>query len=377
MPTLLVRAIAAAVLLGTALTPAPADAAPVVSPGRALFNDPLGDEDAQYALVRHIDGRIDHARPGATVRLAAYSFAMPSTARALLRAFHRGVFVKVVVDQRSRDWGSVQRLRRTLGSDTDRRSFVRVCRESCRGSAGRQHAKFVTISRTDGARRVVLVGSMNFTAFAARRQWQDLYAASGDDRLFLQLRTLFRGMVRDTPQPPLHLPPAGHGFQLSTAPDARYDALRARLDRVRCRGTAAGTGVHGRSRISISMHAWNGPRGVALAHRVALLRRHGCVVRVLAGVGFGRRVTHVLRTAGVAYRDTTRAGPATHQKLMVLSGILGRDRAASYVWPGSHNWSNQSLRHDEVVLRVAGPRTVAAYERNVGRIWRLTGRKPG
>ena len=55
---------------------------PVVSPGHVLFNDPLGPEDRQYALIRHIDARIGHARPGATVRLAAYSFAMPSTSRA-------------------------------------------------------------------------------------------------------------------------------------------------------------------------------------------------------------------------------------------------------------------------------------------------------
>ncbi|HET9759683.1 MAG TPA: hypothetical protein VFP51_08020, partial [Nocardioidaceae bacterium] len=98
---------------------------PVVSPGHVLFNDPLGPEDRQYALIRHIDARIGHARPGATVRLAAYSFAMPSTARALLRAYRRGVVVKLVVDRHSAAWGSVQRLRSVLGTDTDRRSFVR------------------------------------------------------------------------------------------------------------------------------------------------------------------------------------------------------------------------------------------------------------
>src|SRR6478672_13843430 len=84
---------------------------PVSSPGHVLFNDPLGPEERQYALIRHIDARIDHARPGATVRLAAYSFAMPSTAQALLRAYRRGVVVKLVVDRHSAAWGSVLRLR--------------------------------------------------------------------------------------------------------------------------------------------------------------------------------------------------------------------------------------------------------------------------
>src|SRR5690349_820156 len=94
---------------------------PVVSPGRVLFNDPLGPAERQYALIRHIDERIDNARPGATVRLAAYSFAMPSTAHALLRAHRRGVVVKLVVDRHSAAWGSVRRLRSVLGADTDKR----------------------------------------------------------------------------------------------------------------------------------------------------------------------------------------------------------------------------------------------------------------
>src|SRR6476661_7173594 len=75
---------------------------PVISPGHVLFNDPLGPEERQYALIRHIDARIDHARPGATVRLAAYSFAMPSTAQALLRAYRRGVGVGAAAAQRAR-----------------------------------------------------------------------------------------------------------------------------------------------------------------------------------------------------------------------------------------------------------------------------------
>jgi phosphatidylserine/phosphatidylglycerophosphate/cardiolipin synthase-like enzyme len=44
------------------------------------------------------------------------------------------------------------------------------------------------------------------------------------------------------------------------------------------------------------------------------------------------------------------------------------------VWTGSHNFSDRSLRNDEVTLRVAGARQVAAYRANFGRIWAVAGR---
>jgi phosphatidylserine/phosphatidylglycerophosphate/cardiolipin synthase-like enzyme len=63
-----------------------------------------------------------------------------------------------------------------------------------------------------------------------------------------------------------------------------------------------------------------------------------------------------------------------HEKVMVLSGVLGPDRHASYVWTGSHNWSDRSLRNDEVILRVRGRAVVASYLRNFRRMWDFAGR---
>jgi phosphatidylserine/phosphatidylglycerophosphate/cardiolipin synthase-like enzyme len=368
-----VSALSGLLLAATAAAPStPAEE----SPGHPVFNDPLGTHRQQYALISSVNRRIDHTPGGATIRLAAFSFAMPSTSRALLRAHRRGVVVKMVVDQRSARWGSVQRLRSVLGSDVSHRSFVRVCHASCRGTAGKQHAKFVTISRTDHARKVVLVGSMNFTELAAARQWQDLYAVSDDGPLFASMRTLFRSMVRDKPQPELELAHTGPGFRLSTSPvdPGAADPLVARLRKVHCDGAAAGTGRRGHTLLAISMHAWNGARGVDLARRVGALAEDGCRVRVIAGVGFGRRVTSILERSGASYLATGDTAGATHEKLMVLSGHFGRDRAASLVWTGSHNWTGRSLRNDEVTLRLQGPRHVAAYLANVRRIWRATTR---
>jgi phosphatidylserine/phosphatidylglycerophosphate/cardiolipin synthase-like enzyme len=346
----------------------------VESPGRAVFNDPLGSGRRQFALIRHINAKIDGAGRSSVVRLAAYSFAMPSTAQALLRAHRRGAAVKVVVDAHSARWGSVRNLRRQLGGDRHHRSFVLVCRHSCRGTAGNQHAKFVTISRTGRHDDLVMVGSMNFTAFAAAGQWQDLYSVAGNTRLYRQLVRVFRQMTRDRAQPRLRLQTPGEGFRTEVAPVAGTgveDPVGARLGAVRCGGAAGG---HHRTVVRISMHAWNGDRGVRLAKKVAGLRRAGCSVRVLAGVGVGRHVATVLRRARVGYRAAGPDDPATHQKLMLVSGRFGRSSSASYVWTGSHNWTDRSLRNDEVTLRVAGARRVAAYRANFDRIWRAYGR---
>jgi phosphatidylserine/phosphatidylglycerophosphate/cardiolipin synthase-like enzyme len=59
---------------------------------------------------------------------------------------------------------------------------------------------------------------------------------------------------------------------------------------------------------------------------------------------------------------------------MVLSGRIGRRTDANYVWTGSHNWSDRSLRNDELILRIAGRDLVADYLANFHRIWRVARR---
>jgi phosphatidylserine/phosphatidylglycerophosphate/cardiolipin synthase-like enzyme len=377
-PARLVAALVSALLLGgVAQASADETSAPPASPGIARFNDPTGSEAAQYALVRRVDRAVDRTPGGATIRLAAYSFAMPSTSRALLRAHRRGVRVQVVVDDRSARWGSVRRLRSVLGTSTRRHSFVRVCHRSCRGTTGNQHAKFVTISRTGRAEGLVMLGSMNFTAYAAARQWQDLYVVRDRPGLFRELRAVFRSMLRDRAQGDLPLGSAGDGLLLDVAPVHRTDLNLRRLDLVRCRGAADGTGWKGRTVVRVSMHAWNGDRGVALARRLVALRARGCNVRVLAGVGFGRQVRSVLERGEVPMRRTRAGSGYTHEKLLLVSGRYAGRRDAGFVWTGSHNWTDRSLHNDEVTLRVAGQRLVAAYQRNFKRIWDLTGSPSG
>jgi len=97
-------------------------------------------------------------------------------------------------------------------------------------------------------------------------------------------------------------------------------------------------------------------------------------VKVLVGVGVGRQVASILRRGRVSFRGAHPDRPATHQKLLVVSGHYGRHGNASYVWTGSQNWTDRSLRNDEVTLRVAGARQVATYLDDFNRIWHSLGR---
>jgi len=396
MPSLLTTLTAAlagpAVLLGASFpgfgtlsdrTPTPVEVVEAVARadlppqtgGRVMFNDPSGGPDEQYALVHAINEEIDAASPGATVRLAAYSLAMPPTTRALVRAHERGVRVQVVVDDHSGRWGAAKRLREELGTDVGSGSFVKVCRLSCRGGRGNQHAKFVTVSAGSRGDHRVLVGSVNLTGYSARKQWNDLYVVS-DRGLHDQLARAFALMAADRPQKRLRLPVTSRGFDALVAPyrGPGGDPVARRLGRIRCHGAGPLAGKDGRTVVRIVMHAWNGERGVALARRVAGLGRRGCEVKVLYGVGMGRRVATILREAGVQVRDSAHGGDRAHQKLMLVSGRIGDLRDANFVWTGSHNWSDRSLRNDELTLRVAGRELVEDYLGNFNRIWRHAGR---
>ncbi len=355
---------------------AAADIAPETG-GRVHFNDPTGSHRRQFSLVRRIDHAIDGAEPGATLRLAAYSLAMPPTTRALVAAHRRGVQVRVVVDDHSAHWGSVRVLSEELGRDTAADSFVKVCRMSCRGGRGNQHAKFLTVSSSTQGEGVVLVGSVNLTGYNAQRQWNDLYSVA-DPAIHDQLAEAFDLMATDRPQGRLALPTTADGFETDLSPypgiSARRDPLLHRLRTVHCKGVALTAGRNGRTVVRILMHAWNGERGVALAKGVARLERQGCDVKVLYGVGMGRQVNRVLQRAHVPARDSLHDHRRVHQKVMVLSGRIGRRTDANYVWTGSHNWSDRSLRNDELILRIAGRDLVADYLANFHRIWRVARR---
>lgn len=353
-----------------------ADLTPLTG-GTVRFNDPHGSRSEQYALVRMLNRAIGSAAPGATIRVAAYSLAMDSTAEALVAAHRAGRDVRVVVDDHSRNWGAVRLLRSALGTDPDRRSFVKVCARSCRGTRGVQHIKFLTVSRGSLGDGAVMVGSLNLTDYSSREQWNDMYAVA-DPALHRQFAGLFDALVRDRPEEVLDLPETSTGFRTDVSPYSAGgpDPISDRLGAVRCRDAAPGYGRGGRTSVRIAMHAWNGERGIALARDVTALGDRGCDVKVLFGSGMGGAVATILRRSEVDVRDSASRGRRVHEKVMFLSGAIADHDDASLVWTGSHNWSDRSTRNDEIIVRVAGEDLVAAYERNFAEMWRRASPEP-
>ena len=118
-----------------------------------------------------------------------------------------------------------------------------------------------------------------------------------------QFRAVFRAMLRDEPQDPLALRRPGRGLRPTWRRAGHRPVVRAAVPGRAAAGRRDGTGWDGRTVVRISMHAWNGERGVVLARRVVALRARG-----LQRPGAGRRR---VRPAGHARSSRTPGRRAT------------------------------------------------------------------
>jgi phosphatidylserine/phosphatidylglycerophosphate/cardiolipin synthase-like enzyme len=369
----------AAVLLVTICAGAAAAFTPQPGP---IFNNPTGNQAARTRILHHIIASINAAPRFSTIRIAAYSFDRQDVADALINASHRGVNVQMVLND---NWTSPQenRLKRTLGQDPNRRSFVAICHGSCRGGGGNQHMKYYTFTRTGAARNVIMVGSANLTGYGAVNQWNDMYTVVNNYGMWNLYSTIFEQLARDTAVPhPYVVKKIGHlenRFSPHPHTTQRNDPVMQRLGAVHCRA-GGGTGVNGRTVIRIVMYGWVDSRGVYLANKIVGLARAGCDVRVILSSG-GQTVAHTLLRGGVGVRNADRRPTSspnadngesyalfTHEKWMILNGGFGSG-SGRYVWTGSENWSNQSPHNDEVSLRAWSRSAYVKYLANFNYIW--------
>jgi hypothetical protein len=365
-------------------------------PGGVAFNYPVGSPAARTVLVRRVIAAIDHTPGGETIRMAAYSFDRRDVMNAFLRARHRGVHVQIVLND---NWTSPQtmHLRRVLGHNRKHRSFVIICKGSCRGGPGNLHMKVYTFSRTGAAKNVVITGSANMTDRAVSLQWNDLYTMRGERVLYDTFVHVFNQLKRDRPVSPrwvtFHDGNIGgqfyktadgtkattsgssvstRTFSESKLPGPVDDPVLQRLKRVRCTAVP-GAGVNGHTVIRITMYGWNGARGKWLANQVADLKRRGCDVKVILGVP-GGGIVKILHAAKIPLKSSdynylnegTIDDPVwvvnfySHLKALAINGTLAGHPVHS-VWTGSENWSSMSFRNDEIILRIDSARTYRTY----------------
>jgi hypothetical protein len=224
------------------------------------------------------------------------------------------------------------------------------------------HSKVFLFSRAGRAGRITMVGSNNMTSHNAERQWSDLVTMTDNRLMYRPFRRWFEQLKWDRPvaDPRIATASPRHLALMMPQDPAKYGdpALKA-LAPVACPDAPAP-----RTRIAISAHAWYGPRGQAIANRVAHLSENGCRVKVFYGEAFGSEIEKTLRRSGVALRTSRHRGIKTHHKLLIVRGRYGGNDRAAFVWTGSHNWSPWALKIDDVILRTSKLAVVNQYVRH-------------
>ena len=375
-----------------------------------VFNNPMGRKAAKSAIITRMVKAINHAPRGATIQVATYTFNLYSIRRALVKAYRRGVNVQMIVNGRLIT-STGRSLQKVLGKNRRAKSFFIGCEGRCRKAGkdiGNLHIKVVAISRSGGARDLIMSTSGNLTTKAVYHQWNDGYAIANDTALWATWQRLFDQLRRERTVGPRHVTynayndaygywfeRKGSGQQVAsrpatttmTAPAARYraaaDHVVRRLKTVGC-NAPAGYGRKGRTVIRIVMYAWYGTRGNAVAKQVAAKKRLGCDVKVIGSV-IGRSTVKTLKSAGIPVRaaDWMWAeriaaqedglggwGPRfySHLKVMMVNGRVEGDGTKT-VWTGSENWSAAAFAADEMVLTVRDPAVYATYLKKWNSMW--------
>jgi len=346
----------------------------------ALFNNPWAKMWKKERLIRKFIRVVNHAHKGTTIRVATYSNDRKDIADALIRADKRGANVQILLND---NWTSKQtkRLKRRLGSNVNKRDFLRICYRSCRGKRGNLHSKFYLFSHTGTARWVTMMGSANLTGYGAKNQWNDMYTVKNNKAMYDAYSRVFNEMKRDKPMAHPYRSVAIRGaydanFYPRYNTGKKDDPIMKRLNKVRCTGASGPTGVGNKTMIRISMYGWNGKRGRYLADKVAALSRRGCNIKVIHSDGGGyvvkklRRNGVPVRTAGFDRNHNGTIDLYTHQKYMILSGKWGTGKAAWHVWTGSQNWSDIALNGDEVTMHIPRRGAFYDYRKNFDLIWK-------
>ncbi|MDN4172736.1 phospholipase D-like domain-containing protein [Nocardioides sp. SOB77] len=358
-----------------------------------VFNNPLGDRGQRRRIVRQVIKAIDHTPGRGEIRIASWNVRNAGITRALASAHRRGVTVRLIMSRgnlgtREDPNPGVRRLVRELSVNGNklrrpvRRSHVKSCVSSCRGTTGISHSKFFLFSRAGASRWVVMNGSFNATDLASSNQWNDVYVVRGKPKVYGAFRRTFTEMWRDKPVRKAYsrtrVGPVTAFFYPYAGPRAkRLDPALSELKAVRCRG--ARNTSSGRTKVRIAMTSWFGERGTRLAWRVRRMQNNGCDVKVVYAV-MGNEVLRILRREGrrpvrlqQVVQDFDGDGVYDrylHMKVLTIKGRYRDSRRATVVVNGSANWSPAVLNSDEAVLRIRRAPVLRDYNRWIEKLYR-------
>jgi phosphatidylserine/phosphatidylglycerophosphate/cardiolipin synthase-like enzyme len=352
-------------------------------PAGPTFNNPYGGSQAAHRIVHELVRTIDSVHAGHKIRIATWNFKSHAISRALIRAHRRGVSVRVIMDRGNANPDNPNRIanrtQQALAKGNKKRpsdmtSFLRKCRGSCRGPSGISHVKFYLFDKVQKRRWVVMYGSNNATELSASIQWNDVYTIRDSQSTYNQFQGVFNQMRRDRAVKQGYLHYHHNGYDLSFYPyrgkGAVGDPVLNVLNKVRCSGATNGTGVNGHTKIRIAQTATYGDMGLAIAKRLATMKKRGCNIRLVYSM-FGKQALQVLRNeAGATPVPMTHLAwdrncdgiydRYLHMKSMTIQGNYNGNSHATVTWNGSANWTPVALASDEVVGMI--PRTGVTRE---------------
>lgn len=398
---------------------------------------PWGGTEANYRIVTTVEKAIRQTRKTRKVRrpvihISTYLLDRKPSVDALIAACRRGVSVRVILDEdidnrnsrrlitalnsdnvpdRNRDGrpdrgahtgacnrplrGGVsaprtsttandlftpRQARRSVKVPTDDsvtwgrdRSYVKVCKGSCRGKGGNMHSKFFLFTNTGRARNVVMVSSSNLNRGGAQLGWNDMFVVKGRKKLYAGFKSMHRAMTEDIRATADKVevrdgPFVARFFPMRNASKAT-DPTMQDLRRIRC------SSALGRTQVHVSMFYWKGARGAYILDKLVSLARSGCQVRIIYGapsIALAERMRNLARNHVIDLWDSrwdhNEDGfneVRTHAKYVLVRGTVGSNRKARQVWTGSQNWVGGSLfRSDELTLNIATPGAYRSYLRN-------------
>lgn len=350
--------IAGSTLVAFATTTGTAHAGDPVPQTGPIFNSPVSGTAKRDAISMRIGRLIKGTPKGGWISVAMYHFSSEDTASELVAAAERGVSVQVVLDYESRSYAAYRRLRRGLGGNTKKSSWVVVCDED-RGCIGPEfnHNKFFLFSSTSGAANMVVQTSANATDGARDAQWNDALVIQ-DNAVYAAYLAYFHDLAAQHHTLNYHRSVQAGKYRLDFFPWAKGDPISQALDQVSCAG---GT----RLRLSLGHFTW-GP----IARRLWKLDNAGCRVQIVFDI-VGPVAIHALTAKGgqngnPETRYLTEGGRTTyaHSKYLLIDGTY-QGRPQKVVFTGSNNYTTVGFHgHDEAMITVADPQLETEYAAN-------------
>lgn len=357
------------------LSPAAADPAPQAPQTGAVFNDPDGSTDEQYAIRDYLRTLVDDAAEGSTVSMSIYNITDfdADFADALVDAAERGVHTRIVLESTAAaGTPSGQAIIDGLGTDTTADSWASVCTAGCHGTR-HNHNKFYLFSDVNGVENVVVQSSANFTVSNGSRYWNNAVTFTEHSALYETYLDYFYDLARDVEDPDYYstsslgdvktyfFPRAGS----SSATDTVYNTL----DNVTCTGNSQVGTADGRTIIRVAM--WYFGRE-PVAERLAELGAEGCEVQI-AYTDMLPGPESVLAGAPnvtMVHLPDEDGQNIIHSKYMLIEGTYAGVADRPVVFTGSPNYSDAAMRlNDEAMLRIYDDAIHSQYVDNFEDIW--------